>query len=525
MREPKLVDDIGCIPTDGTDYTGKANTTVNGLTCKEWTTSADKGHNFCRNPGSSMSSPWCFTTDPAVAWEYCDVPECKVKDDVDDKKPDEDIGCIPTDGSDYVGKANTTENGRTCKEWTTSADKGHNFCRNPSNSMSSPWCFTTDPAVAWEYCDVPDCTVQDEPDNAEDKKTDEDIGCIPTDGSDYIGKANKTENGRSCKEWTTSADKGHNFCRNRGNSMKTLWCFTTDPAVAWEYCDVPECTVEDDIYDAKLVEDVGCIPTDGTDYVGKANTTENGRTCKEWTTSADKGHNFCRNRGNSMKTLWCFTTDPAVAWEYCDVPECKVIDEHDKDKEGTKGDEKMPGRDIGCIPIDGSDYLGKANTTVSGRTCKEWTTAADKGHNFCRNPGSSMSTVYCFTTDPEVAWEYCEVPDCTSTDETITTTSSTTAPTTTTPPPTAKDIGCIPTDDSPYKGKASTTVSGLMCKEWEDQQYAGHNYCRNPGNAMKTVWCWTTDPTVLFELCDVPYCGMEPRKGNAIFFCQWLSIT
>ena len=82
MRIPKSVTDPDCIPTDGTAYTGNANTTKSGLTCQMWSVNTpnehdynDVGeHNYCRSPDGD--DIWCITTDPRKKWEYCDVPVC-----------------------------------------------------------------------------------------------------------------------------------------------------------------------------------------------------------------------------------------------------------------------------------------------------------------------------------------------------------------------------------------------------------------------------------------------------------------
>lgn len=31
--------------------------------------------NYCRNPDADKS-PWCYTTDPSVRWEYCNLKKC-----------------------------------------------------------------------------------------------------------------------------------------------------------------------------------------------------------------------------------------------------------------------------------------------------------------------------------------------------------------------------------------------------------------------------------------------------------------
>ena len=72
--------------------------------------------------------------------------------------------------------------------------------------------------------------------------------------------------------------------------------------------------------------------------------------------------------------------------------------------------------DRGCIPDSGPRYNGTSNTTKSGRACKVWNTMTGEyasyaiyDHNYCRG---DPSFVYCFTTDPNVLYEKCDIPRC-----------------------------------------------------------------------------------------------------------------
>jgi hypothetical protein len=85
--------------SQGTDYRGSVSTTKSGLTCQVWSTLTPHqhtksymnfptdglgGHNHCRNPAAEEDGPWCYTMDPNVRFELCDVPppeeSCGVKD-------------------------------------------------------------------------------------------------------------------------------------------------------------------------------------------------------------------------------------------------------------------------------------------------------------------------------------------------------------------------------------------------------------------------------------------------------------
>ena len=54
-------------------------------------------HNYCRNPEGRGTKPWCYTTDPQVRWEYCDIPVCGfIAVTPDYEQPEEEITNIPT---------------------------------------------------------------------------------------------------------------------------------------------------------------------------------------------------------------------------------------------------------------------------------------------------------------------------------------------------------------------------------------------------------------------------------------------
>jgi len=178
---------------------------------------------------------------------------------------------------------------------------------------------------------------------------------------------------------------------------------------------------------------------------------------------------------------------------------------------------------IGCWDqkdrnAEGTGYDGKQDTTISGIKCQNWNTQSphshgfypakyqDMGigdHNYCRNPAAKYTKVWCYTSSPGTRWDWCDVPTCVD-----------------------DGISCWDRYDrsrggSGYQGQQSKTRGGYTCQKWSSQSpnshgytpesYAAkgvgfHNYCRNPAEKYKDVWCYTTSSSKRWDWCDVPTC-------------------
>ena len=79
-------------------------------------------------------------------------------------------------GHEYVGTIDITNTGEQCQRWDARSPHRHdfrdenyfpdaslsdaaNYCRNPNKDNDiSPWCYTMNANVMWEYCDIPMCS-------------------------------------------------------------------------------------------------------------------------------------------------------------------------------------------------------------------------------------------------------------------------------------------------------------------------------------------------------------------------------
>jgi len=78
--------------------------------------------------------------------------------------------CYNGTGVGYRGTVSKTQSGLNCQRWSSQQQNyynpaqypelgNHNYCRNPGNKETGPWCFTSSQVV--ERCDVPRCAIAD----------------------------------------------------------------------------------------------------------------------------------------------------------------------------------------------------------------------------------------------------------------------------------------------------------------------------------------------------------------------------
>ncbi|XP_072017805.1 plasminogen-like [Amphiura filiformis] len=128
-----MTDEQNCDPEcftntfEALNYRGSVSFTRNNQTCQKWTSHTPHSHqhitpglypeaglgdhNYCRNPFDDPNGPWCYTTDPDVRYEYCDVGEpstvCNYAD------PECYTGTFKA--LDYRGSVSVTRNDRPCQ--------------------------------------------------------------------------------------------------------------------------------------------------------------------------------------------------------------------------------------------------------------------------------------------------------------------------------------------------------------------------------------------------------------------------
>ncbi|XP_054578190.1 plasminogen isoform X2 [Eptesicus fuscus] len=465
-----------CKTGNGRRYRGTVSKTKNGVACQKWsdkvphtpkfspTSHPSEGleENYCRNPDNDEKGPWCYTTDPATRFDYCDIPECEEE-------------CMHCSGENYEGTISRTMSGLECQAWDSQTPHAHgylpakfpsknlkrNYCRNPDGEPR-PWCFTTDPNKRWELCNIPRCTTPP-PSSGPTHQ------CLKGRGESYVGKVAVTLSGHTCQHWSQQTPHKHNrtpenfpcknleenYCRNPDGESGP-WCYTTNSEVRWEHCKIPSCessqlsteqadtTVEEQ---TPVVQE--CYHGNGQSYRGTSSTTITGRKCQSWSSMTPHRHsktpdkfpnagltmNYCRNP-DADKGPWCYTTDPRVRWEFCNLRKCSETQgaaTHTPTEVqaviSQDSSEAAPSLPADCMLGNGKGYRGQKATTVAGTTCQAWAAQEPHRHsiftpetnpraglekNYCRNPDGDSNGPWCYTTDPKKLFDYCDVPQCVS---------------------------------------------------------------------------------------------------------------
>ncbi|XP_071164422.1 plasminogen-like isoform X2 [Mytilus edulis] len=213
--------------------------------------------------------------------------------------------CYWTTSSEYSGTISYTTGGIQCQYWNT--DSPHyrqylpldttahdtNYCRETNHYEGCPGCYTSDPAVNWDYCYIVKCDACN---------VDERLPVVPTDTT-YLFHVGKFIG-------------------------MVFTCDTLSPGTSVDHCPVSQCGSDDQWTTGYSVSctDEDCY-TDSTTYQGKVTCTVTGITCDFWTLKGampagpDKNTNYCRDPDNTGAP-WCYATDPNVVWEFCPVPKC-----------------------------------------------------------------------------------------------------------------------------------------------------------------------------------------------------------
>ncbi|KAJ1155251.1 hypothetical protein NDU88_007986 [Pleurodeles waltl] len=469
-----------CKRGNGVEYRGTQSKTAKGVTCQQW--SSTKPHmpnitpekfpnaglesNFCRNPDSDAKGPWCYTTDPTLRFDYCNIQDCE-----------ED--CMHCSGENYKGSVSKTESGYECQNWDSQTPHSHgykpeilpekdlkkNYCRNPDGEPR-PWCFTTNPNKRWEHCSIPRCATKPHPETPG-------LQCLTGNGQSYVGSIAVTVSGKACQAWSAQSPHVHsrtpenypcksldkNYCRNPDGETRP-WCYTTDPATRWEYCKIPSCEESPPTEVAMIPQFIPASPEcyDGTgaSYRGMVATTVSGKKCQDWMSDTPHSHlkkpnsfpnaglekNYCRNPDGDSSP-WCYTMDPSVRWEYCNLQKCQgtvVIEQRPikttrtpSNKPASTPSPANDGSGQDCKVGKGETYRGRISTTTGRHTCQAWSSQYPQVHssftpqshpeaglegNYCRNPDGDINGPWCYITTPgDKKWDYCDIPKCASTEE------------------------------------------------------------------------------------------------------------
>ncbi|XP_060069923.1 sushi, von Willebrand factor type A, EGF and pentraxin domain-containing protein 1-like [Ylistrum balloti] len=432
---------LECYVNRGANYRGTVSITVSGRKCQSWNSTSPHKHrlklpnseNFCRNPDNEPK-PWCYTVDPRRRWEVCPVPRCN--DGAVCPPPELPMYssvASPMDSVFYTGSTimvNLTCGGtyelvniicESNRKWTMDRlSCSAVFCDSPTlrdnshiiegtegpyqqNDTIEVGCelgyYTTGQTMfrclynsQWNGT-MPICTGVSCPElHPSSNSHIEDISVSYTYADVTIVR---------CDTGYTLVGDSHLYCQADGTWNTSL------PTCQAVVCPVPvlndNSLVENgsnpyvfgDIIHVKCKQGYQLFGYDIFMCKSDGRWDGNFPVCKGTCPLHCKDSQICDDPDGG-----CPDCEPAWWGRHCQYP-------------------------LGCrLSPQGTEYRGEMNSTISGRVCQAWSDTTVHTHkyekfvdieanNFCRNPDNETCP-WCYTVDPDVRWELCPVPLCSS---------------------------------------------------------------------------------------------------------------
>jgi len=254
---------------------------------------------------------------------------------------------------------------------------------------------------------------------------------------------------------------------------------------------------------------LNCLEGNGVSYIGDVSVTEGGFQCQEWSKQVPNPHpyqglgehNHCRNPNGLEARPWCYLTDQSSQWDFCDVPVCnedlkeeRTITYHANRCGNSPHDDHMTGawcrssknKKTLCAVRQCTDMILEALETLEtlGALDRDALDAIDALETL-----GALGALEVKGDLEDYSFMYYSY-SCMR----------------------AENLG------AGYRGSINTTQSGYECQRWDEQSphahsihlnpvkgIGEHNFCRNPDGEPRP-WCYTTELTPRWDLCDVPYC-------------------
>ncbi|CAG0883224.1 unnamed protein product [Darwinula stevensoni] len=491
-----------CLQTEiGKEYVGTVRKTRTGKSCLKWSSMnssfeffrdlldfdrkiAYDGHfrfgkaalhqDFCRNP-TLKERPWCFVN-ISGEWDYCDIPYCPTYSNKTE--------CRWTqEGEEYAGTRNVTFSGSICLSWSASKlykrywprfpedvkKINHNFCRNPNGT-------TTSGGLLKYYAVHP--------------------GQRYGNASRVVSTRHMGQCNVLCTSQIPIPCNAYNYRSSDGscelimNDKSSLVPSQGYQAYVQKFCLTEYPRVDNAMPTYKGWD--GKYPASSGAYVIL--------TCDQGFTDGKTEH---RATCSDLPDSWCTSF---LLGEY---PECRKTEK-------------------------GKEYIGTMKKTETGKDCLRWDSKpygkpkdfsiamlyeehflnedVESAENYCRNP-ALREKPWCFVSDPNITWEFCDIPKCMN----------------------LVPLECkLSQKGAEYMGIKSRTLLGMPCMPWlelplslqyrrwclrlpafSDEVNEEHNYCRNPGGRPAGPWCYFGDGVDDWGYCDVPFCPQLEKKAAA----------